>query len=47
MSVSSNKNMVRKEVSENINSLKTNCQTELSVLQTYVAGIKHKKAPML
>lgn len=47
MGVSSNKNMVRKEVSENINPLKMNWLTELSVLQKYVLGKQHKKAPTL
>lgn len=47
MGVSSNKDMVRKEVPENINSLKTNWLTELSVLQKYALGKKHKKAPTL
>lgn len=44
MGVSSNKNMVRKEVSENINSLKMNWLIELSVLQKYVLGKQHKKS---
>lgn len=47
MGVSSNKNMVRKKVSENIDSLKINWLTEVSVLQKYVLGEKHKKAPTL
>lgn len=33
MGVSSNKNMARKEVSENVDSLKPKCLTKLSVLQ--------------
>jgi len=36
MGVSSNRNMVRKEISENVDSLKLKCLTELSVLQKYV-----------
>lgn len=51
MGVSSNKNMVRKEVSENVDSLKPKCLTKLPVLQKCFLGEKkkkkHKEAPTL
>jgi len=47
MGVSSNKNMVRKEIPENVDSLKAKCLTKLSVLQKFVLGKRHKKAPTL
>lgn len=40
MGVSSNRNMVRKEISENVDSLKLKCLTKLSVLRKYVWGKK-------
>lgn len=47
MGVSSNKNMVREEISENVDSLKPKCLTKWSVLQKCVLEKKHKKAPAL
>lgn len=47
MGVSSNRNMVRKEISENVDSLKLKCLTKLSVLWKYVWEKKYKKASAL